>query len=151
MSCSTIKQNQSLSLNHSPSLLSRKPNPQLDTMVKFTSIALAVVGAMASLVAADNCQTGLQYCGYVLLRKGKLRGLAHVLPYYSWISVLTSALGNYYAQIVQALHQAKLPTDPRHVQNTLFQCIGGPNGEIKVIKFCGAACHDGGNNHSDTC
>ncbi|EER25022.1 hypothetical protein CPC735_016230 [Coccidioides posadasii C735 delta SOWgp] len=97
-------------------------------MVKFTSIALAVVGAMASLVAADNCQTGLQYCGYVLLRKG-----------------------NYYAQIVQALHQAKLPTDPRHVQNTLFQCIGGPNGEIKVIKFCGAACHDGGNNHSDTC
>ncbi|KAF9890625.1 hypothetical protein FE257_005756 [Aspergillus nanangensis] len=96
--------------------------------MKFTSIAVAAVASMASLVVADNCQTGLQYCGYVLLRKG-----------------------NYYAQIAQALNGAGMPTDPPHIQNTLFQCIGGSNGDIDIIKYCGAACQDGGNNHSDTC
>lgn len=44
-----------------------------------------------------------------------------------------------------------MPTDPSHIQNTLFQCVGGPNGDIDIIRYCGAACQDGGNNHSDTC
>ncbi|EAU32012.1 conserved hypothetical protein [Aspergillus terreus NIH2624] len=96
--------------------------------MKFTTIALAAAASLASTAVAANCQTGLQYCGYVLLRKG-----------------------NYYAQIAQALDDANMPTDPSHIQNTLFQCVGGPNGDIDIIRYCGAACQDGGNNHSDTC
>ncbi|KAF7596228.1 hypothetical protein BBP40_002761 [Aspergillus hancockii] len=96
-------------------------------MVKVASVALALA-TIAPLAAAANCQTGLQYCGNVLLRKG-----------------------NYYAQIAQALQGANMPVDPQHVQNTLFQCIGGSNGDIEIIKYCGAACQDGGDNHSDTC
>ncbi|PYH92370.1 hypothetical protein BO71DRAFT_400589 [Aspergillus ellipticus CBS 707.79] len=97
-------------------------------MVKITAIALAVVATITPFVAAKNCQSGLQYCGSVLLRKG-----------------------NYYSQIVDALESVGEAADSDHVQHTLFQCTGGSNGDIDVIKYCGSACQDGGNNHSDSC
>ncbi|KAE8350310.1 hypothetical protein BDV28DRAFT_151052 [Aspergillus coremiiformis] len=97
-------------------------------MVNLTTLSLAVVAVMTPFVAAANCQKGLQYCGYVALRRG-----------------------NYYAQIVNELAASGQPTDPSHVQNSLFQCLGGANGDIKFLRYCGAACQDGGNNHSDTC
>ena len=58
-------QSQTTSFNHN------NQSSQTFTM-KFTTIALAAVASLASTAVADNCQTGLQYCGYVLLRKGAL-------------------------------------------------------------------------------
>lgn len=39
--------------------------------MQFTSISLAALAVIAPLAAADNCQKGLYYCGYNLLRRGK--------------------------------------------------------------------------------
>lgn len=47
--------------------------------MKFTTIALAAAASLASTAVAANCQTGLQYCGYVLLRKGALSQTASSL------------------------------------------------------------------------
>ncbi|PYH49083.1 uncharacterized protein BP01DRAFT_388907 [Aspergillus saccharolyticus JOP 1030-1] len=96
-------------------------------MVKATTIALAIMATISPFAAASNCQTGLQYCGYNLLKRG-----------------------NYYAQIVNALEAAGYPTDSAHVENTFFQCLGGSNGDIEVLQYC-SACQDGGSNHSDSC
>lgn len=41
-------------------------------MVKIASITLAVLSVIAPLAAADNCKTGLNYCGYNLLNIGTL-------------------------------------------------------------------------------
>lgn len=39
-------------------------------MVKIAVIPLAAFAALAPLVAANNCKTGLNYCGYNLLNIG---------------------------------------------------------------------------------
>jgi hypothetical protein len=39
-------------------------------MVKFAILPLAVLAALAPFAAADNCKTGLNYCGYNLLNIG---------------------------------------------------------------------------------
>lgn len=45
-------------------------------MVKFTILPLAGIAALASLAAANNCKTGLNYCGYNLLGTGTNTGRA---------------------------------------------------------------------------
>lgn len=39
--------------------------------MKFTLISAAAMAVFAPIALADNCNTGLTYCGYVLLRKGR--------------------------------------------------------------------------------
>ncbi|KAF2241779.1 hypothetical protein BU26DRAFT_440228, partial [Trematosphaeria pertusa] len=59
------------------------------------------------LAVADNCKTSLHYCGYNLLHKG-----------------------NYYSQIAEALREQGQPVDDAHINNGLFYCSGGSNGDI---------------------
>ncbi|OJJ50701.1 hypothetical protein ASPZODRAFT_55828 [Penicilliopsis zonata CBS 506.65] len=90
------------------------------------SIAFLLLAVPLSL--ADNCRPNIQYCGYNLLKRG-----------------------NYYAQINDALRDANQPTDETHVDQGLFWCTGGANGEITFISFCQSGCHDGGTGRSDWC
>ena len=39
-------------------------------MVNFAVLPLTAIAALASLAAANNCKTGLNYCGYNLLGIG---------------------------------------------------------------------------------
>ncbi|KAK5991938.1 hypothetical protein PT974_05328 [Cladobotryum mycophilum] len=97
-------------------------------MVQLTTVSIVAVAIMAPFVAADNCRNGINYCGWNLLKKG-----------------------NYYSQIISALSNAHESTDSNHVNNELFHCDGGPQGDITVIKFCGNGCLDGGSGHDDYC
>ncbi|GAB1192431.1 hypothetical protein BDV32DRAFT_117298 [Aspergillus pseudonomiae] len=94
-------------------------------MVKFTLLPLV---ALATLAAANNCKTSLNYCGYNLL-----------------------GIGNYAAQINEALKAAGQPTDDAHIRESLFHCNGGNNGDISWITYCGGSCQDGGSGKSDYC
>lgn len=40
-------------------------------MVQISLIAIVLTSALTSLVVADNCNTGLMYCGSTLFAKGK--------------------------------------------------------------------------------
>ncbi|KAJ7806802.1 hypothetical protein B0H14DRAFT_2324139, partial [Mycena olivaceomarginata] len=58
--------------------------------------------------------------------------------------------GNYADQIEKAIQKAH--TDPAHMFDTLFYCIGGSNGDIEVIKDCAPGrCVDSGSGKSDIC
>ncbi|KAG6357781.1 hypothetical protein INS49_013660 [Diaporthe citri] len=95
--------------------------------MKTTTLITAALVAFTPLVQADNCTPGLNYCGYGLLRKG-----------------------NYYNQINAALLTNRQSTDSNHINQSLFMCIGGNNGDISFIKYCGT-CQDGGSGRSDHC
>ncbi|KAJ9205078.1 hypothetical protein DTO164E3_1701 [Paecilomyces variotii] len=97
-------------------------------MVKIAVIPLAALAAFAPLVAANNCKTGLNYCGYNLLN-----------------------IGNYGAQINEALENAHQPTDDAHIHESLFHCNGGENGDITFQTYCTSGCKDGGSGRSDYC
>jgi hypothetical protein len=60
-------------------------------------------------------------------------------------------IGNYYSQIVDALSTSAQATDDVHVEQTLFYCVGGNNGDITFQTFCGSGCDDGGAGNSDHC
>ncbi|KAJ7261216.1 hypothetical protein C8J57DRAFT_972888, partial [Mycena rebaudengoi] len=58
--------------------------------------------------------------------------------------------GNYIEQMDAAVKKARI--DPNHVLDTLYHCVGGTNGDIRVIKDRGAgACIDGGEGNNDRC
>ncbi|OHF01559.1 hypothetical protein CORC01_03049 [Colletotrichum orchidophilum] len=94
------------------------------------STALISVGLLvtAPLIAADNCNAPLDYCGSSLLKKG-----------------------NYRDQILQALLVSGQSTDYNHINYSLFNCLGGEGGAIKFITFCGGSCKDNGQGKSDKC
>ncbi|KAE8387819.1 hypothetical protein BDV23DRAFT_174359 [Aspergillus alliaceus] len=73
-------------------------------MIKLAALSLAVLATLAPLAAANNCKTGLNYCGYNLL-----------------------GIGNYGAQVNGALKAAHQPTDDAHTRESLFLCNGGNN------------------------
>ncbi|EAW13739.1 uncharacterized protein ACLA_044590 [Aspergillus clavatus NRRL 1] len=97
-------------------------------MVKVAILPLTLLAALAPFAAADNCKTGLNYCGYNLLN-----------------------IGNYGAQVNEALVAAHQSTDDGHIRESLFQCNGGSNGDITFITYCGGGCRDGGSGRSDYC
>ncbi|RHZ61386.1 hypothetical protein CDV55_103002 [Aspergillus turcosus] len=97
-------------------------------MVKIAILPLTVLAALAPFAAANNCKTGLNYCGYNLLN-----------------------IGNYGAQVNGALQAAGQPTDDAHIRESLFHCNGGENGDISFITYCGGGCTDGGSGRSDYC
>ncbi|KAF7364923.1 Maltose permease [Mycena venus] len=93
--------------------------------MKFTAIIIAL--ASATYTMAGNCDRGLSYCG---------RSLLHV--------------GKYAPQTEEAVQKAG--TNPAHMLDTLFYCVGGKNGDIEVIKDCGSGrCADSGPGKSDIC
>ncbi|OAA42281.1 hypothetical protein NOR_05130 [Metarhizium rileyi] len=96
-------------------------------MVNFATVSLAALATLVPLAVADNCQNGLLYCGYNLLKRG-----------------------NYYTQINEALLSNGQPTDSNHINYSFFRCLGGSNGAIEFLNYC-PDCHDGGSDHSDKC
>lgn len=51
--------------------------------MRFTAIAIAAVASLSSFAMADNCQEGLNYCGYVLMRKGTSENFHCISEYIS--------------------------------------------------------------------
>ncbi|KAH6885180.1 hypothetical protein B0T10DRAFT_492147 [Thelonectria olida] len=95
--------------------------------MKFSVLSVAALAVFAPIAEAKNCQKGLTYCGYVLLRRG-----------------------NYYNQISAELRANGQSTDSNWVNHSLFKCLGGNNGDISYIKHC-SSCQDGGDNNNDFC
>lgn len=124
-------------------------------MVKFATLAVAVIGSLAPMVAADNCKTGLNYCGYNLLNIGMLCMMdicaLNTVHLSRGTGLLTWTLGNYGSQVNEAVSDAGQPTDNEHTHESLFHCNGGANGDISFISFCDAGCKDGGSGNSDSC
>lgn len=59
--------------------------------------------------------------------------------------------GNYDTQIRNAVADAQDTFPGVTRDNALFECLGGSNGEIKVIQKCGYQCKNGGDGHTDSC
>ncbi|GAD93784.1 conserved hypothetical protein [Paecilomyces variotii No. 5] len=97
-------------------------------MAKLAVLAVAVISTLAPMVVADNCKTGLNYCGYNLLN-----------------------IGNYGPQVNQALSNANQPIDDAHIHESIFHCNGGSNGDITFLAYCSGGCQDGGSGNSDFC
>ncbi|KAJ3531643.1 hypothetical protein NM208_g6992 [Fusarium decemcellulare] len=99
-------------------------------MVNVSFLSIAVVATLASFGAARNCTPGLYYCGSALLQ-----------------------VGNYYDPIEDALAAAKkgICADRRHVNDSLFYCLHGTNGDIKYKAFCSKGCSNNGIGKSDSC
>ncbi|KAJ5294875.1 hypothetical protein N7508_009696 [Penicillium antarcticum] len=93
--------------------------------MKFVLPALAM---FASLVAAENCQTGLNYCSFTLMGKG-----------------------DYHQQILKALDEGGVDPAVVNYDYYLYHCDGGSNGAISLNKACPKGCHDAGSNESDSC
>ncbi|KAJ6788542.1 hypothetical protein PWT90_09232 [Aphanocladium album] len=94
-------------------------------MVKIT---LAAAAFLAATAAANNCKPGIKYCGWNLLR-----------------------VGRYQDQIQEALRESGVGVNGQTVDNSLFYCLGGDNGEITVDQVCPGRCRDGGADHNDFC
>ncbi|KZV78016.1 hypothetical protein EXIGLDRAFT_561353, partial [Exidia glandulosa HHB12029] len=73
-------------------------------------------------VLADSCNRGGVYCGVSLLNKG-----------------------NYHDHIVQVLQANGQPTDDKHIDDSIFDCLDG--GEIRYRGFCANGC--GGTDSED--
>ncbi|KAJ7354077.1 hypothetical protein DFH08DRAFT_803995 [Mycena albidolilacea] len=65
---------------------------------------------------------------------------------FATIIVLAS---NYANQIEAAIQKAH--TNPSHMLDTLFYCLGGDNSDIQVMQDCGAAASDCHPHKSNTC
>ncbi|KAK8062032.1 hypothetical protein PG994_008398 [Apiospora phragmitis] len=120
-------------------------------MVRITFLTTAIVAALSGSTAAYDCINGLDYCGSGLLQKGTVKFSLWSRRYPGLLTDVTICnLGNYYKDIVQALQNATQPTDPDHVNCSIFHC-GGPD-TVPFQKFCGAGeCKDGGLGHNDYC
>ncbi|KAK9445152.1 hypothetical protein VB005_00259 [Metarhizium brunneum] len=77
-------------------------------MVNTFIFSLAVIACLVPSISGDNCKPGLSYCGSTLLQ-----------------------IGNYSDQVDAALKAQSLNTSAQVTANTLFDCIGGPSGDIK--------------------
>ncbi|KAM5341816.1 hypothetical protein ACJ41O_014847 [Fusarium nematophilum] len=82
-------------------------------MVKLANLSLAALAVLAPIAEARNCKKGYNYCGHVLLD-----------------------IGNYYDQIHDELAASSRPTTSKHINHSLFKCLGGPDGDINYIKYC---------------
>ncbi|KAF2468704.1 uncharacterized protein BDR25DRAFT_230961 [Lindgomyces ingoldianus] len=80
--------------------------------MKFSLINLL---AAASFATAENCQLGIKYCGYNLLRRGT-------------ISLLSPLYLNAYRM---------QPSDEDQINNSIFLCTSGSTGTIKFESYCG--------------
>ncbi|KAJ3481225.1 hypothetical protein NLG97_g7874 [Lecanicillium saksenae] len=91
-------------------------------------VSSAILAALAPLALARDCTGGLTYCGATLLD-----------------------IGNYRAQIVQALEAVGNPTSEDWVTRTLFYCTGFSGGAIEFRQACGPHCTNAGTNMNDYC
>src|SRR5438034_6448414 len=100
--------------------------------MRATPMAIALISFLLC-VMADNCTPGLFYCGSSLLREGEI-GQPPSHTFISYLPIPTAnttsfSIGNYQAQIDQALYDARQNLD--NSRNALFYCIGGANGLIR--------------------
>merc|ERR1712111_229707 len=95
--------------------------------MKLAGLFAAIV-AIAPVVVAADCRKGFMYCGRTLI-----------------------GLGNYIPQILEALDDYGCDNPSgKNIDSTLFYCLGGPDGDIKVEKIC-KSCQDNGHGDDDTC
>ncbi|RAK70988.1 uncharacterized protein BO72DRAFT_393114, partial [Aspergillus fijiensis CBS 313.89] len=60
-------------------------------------------------------------------------------------------IGNYAAQINQALSEAEQHVDSAHIHESIFHRTGYSNGDITWIAYFGSRCQDDGSGKSDFC
>ncbi|KAJ4006115.1 hypothetical protein NW752_001365 [Fusarium irregulare] len=96
-------------------------------MVKLLNLSVAAAALLTPIAEARDCTTGLRYCGYVLLK-----------------------VGNYDAQIRQALSDGGHPINDDWIKYSYFDCIGGYGGLIKWLDKC-KGCVDSPEGNSDVC
>lgn len=108
-------------------------------------LSAAVSLALATFAMARNCTPGLNYCGSTLLAIGKSNWIELGFVFDSHITI-----GDYQAQIDQSLADAG-QGNANNGRDDLFQCIGGDNGVIKFLQYCGNGCKDEGSGVSDRC
>lgn len=76
----------------------------------------------------------------------------YILRYSKHVAkIQTNPIGNYSDQVDAALKAQSLNTSNQVTANTLFDCIGGPSGDIKVISCCYYGCRPGSVGNSDYC
>ncbi|KAH7109668.1 hypothetical protein B0J11DRAFT_573690 [Dendryphion nanum] len=95
--------------------------------MKLSNLVAAIV-AVAPGAFARNCRKDYYYCGKTLLD-----------------------IGDYIPQIHQALNDYGCDNPSgSNMRNTLFYCLGGPDGDIAADKIC-KECQDNGHGDDDTC
>ncbi|KAM7195832.1 hypothetical protein V8F33_006481 [Rhypophila sp. PSN 637] len=97
-------------------------------MVKITTVVLS---ALATLAAARNCTPGLDYCGKTLR------------------AIATGS--NYDAQMKAPLRERGIPVNEGSMNDSLFYCVGGSNGDVRVLLHCPKGCLDGGKKRNNFC
>ena len=119
----------------------------------------ATLVSVASVTYAKNCNTGLIYCGSTLMDMGNLQVFpsSKTLPWIPSIEFLDSNtdgkfIGDYKEQVEQALVDHGI-TNPSNfqLQNTLFYCVGPPDGQIAFFETCAIACKNEGVGNDDEC
>jgi hypothetical protein len=110
--------------------------------MKSTTFAALLVLATGAI--ARNCTPNLDYCGRTLLEIGMCRVLL------LWTRRTHLRIGNYQAQIDQALHDAGVGEADGGADD-LFHCVGGANGVIAFLGFCANGCRTNPIGVSDVC
>ena len=123
-------------------------------MVQISFSVVATIAALISGVVADNCRTQYTYCGSSLLGMGQFPFSSSRDNQEGLNSNSTSKpAGNYREQIIGALMSKGRGFAEIDIQESLFRCKGGPNGDIEFITFCrgSSGCWNRGRGYNDEC
>lgn len=136
-------------------------------------LTLLVLAVAAPVIEAKSCHKGGVYCGASLLNRGNLllfQILRLLSPIHRHTSVPWCLLpcsvplhrlsifpfgraniwkGNYRDHIVETLQSAGQSTDERHIQSSIFDCLG--DGDIRYRGFCSQGCAGVGSDNPDYC
>jgi hypothetical protein len=130
------------------------------TIMKPITLLFVLCGA----AFADNCGDDLDWCGWVLLRKGELQTIVISLDAFRYFVLAdqnkqqfpcqatdnSTSLGDYYAYLVGLLQGMGKPYTDDVVKNSLWHCENDQYGSVTWIKYCGGEeCQYGGNKGSN--
>ncbi|WZH46725.1 uncharacterized protein QYS62_007815 [Fusarium acuminatum] len=96
--------------------------------MKSSLVFISTLATLASYAIADPCATGLNYCGYNLVRKG-----------------------HYREEIARELLKHRRDVNNFNMYHSLFSCGEGGVGWIGYLGTCDGGCVDGGPGKSDWC
>lgn len=119
------------------------------TMVHFAYIQLAIIATIIPLATANNCRGSYQYCGSSLLKKGNIKPSApsnlRVYP------LSNKRVGDYFNYIVVRVIGQGMKGSDFEIDNSLFRCVAGSDGDIDFVTMCSNGCVDAGWDKSDYC
>jgi len=129
--------------------------------MQLTTLFALALASSSSFVLAANCKTGLVYCGRTLLTRGKrpppspntsFHGTHTVPPFLRTLTIRSSCVGNYFAQIAAELRARGESTADNYINDSTFFCKGGSNGDIIWQHKCtDGRCVNNGDGNSDYC